>query len=1619
MTSNNSYLTSSKCGLAALTPLDPSANRKGVLHNLEKHKIANKLQTFKKKLLEDGTSGMEVFKVSKVCIIIYLYTCIVYLYWVMNHHCIIEVWSDDVCLKFNCTIQHAHNHLTHHSFIIHHQSYHYFFQTGTLATRRLAFSPNHRSLYITTNKITGLKSFVKFVNKGSKQESDATVIDISRIDSVWIGQLTQRFTLCDDKSMEKTSLSILYLPPTTKNSSTHTTLETIDLIVPDPRDFQLLLTTLQDLMILYQVQRRSLGTSLRLLEYHAVDMGKSSSALMDDRISISEFYELCSRLNAPPLKRNRLSKDLMGNMFRDLVKELKKNQPQQQQQQELDASLQQPYSMNRSKSLDSGAASSSEKSELPMWALGQLLQRLENLSHQQSGLDKIQDEPVSKLWNELLKIDPVPYTRQDHKPVQPSITMEDEWEASAHSSISNVAFLSFMRTHQKEYHAQPNHTSNLIKKLEQQISTSDDLMAFQNSAPRKRLGRNNNNNNDEEEIFDMDIATRTDDRLSKVGFLQYLMSDSNELMDPARSKQSDDMTYPLSSYWIRTCHDTYLNCENLDASGMPGPAGSEMYMNALNRGVRCLELDVWDSVPKDAKQQHSPIPVISHQQPSHGALPLQVVLKIVQQYIVANPDSFPILLNIENHCSFNVQKIMAKQLYDILGSKGLLVVPDESQAVRTKDLLPSPASMIGKVVVIGKRPEVIKEGARIVNDDYDDENDDFGRLGLANVQSRAEEEDEAAEESKNGIVIGFDAAGPVRSTDPDPTLTRHTASELLWIAKNELDRRKMNAAEAELRANEAAEKATQLENELDTLITKAGLRKENVLEMARKLNGEKANPDDFESLLEREADEGVEVQEFFAGAVEGARDKFAEADAEAIAASGEATQALQKLNAATKKLREAERVVEAARGRNRKIINEYQRAASQAHTMREDYNQMQERVSKLKEMLAQMDKSASSAQNVVSTAVTEANISEKRAVETEARAQRAAKAAAADREVADDETHREEILEKEASILHEKLKKSAENIDSMQQQMGRLADELNKLEDQIKLIENSSQYLSEKEELAGEEKKSNTPSSGKAIAKHASKMQERNVVAEKIKQLSVEITRSEAQRVLIHQDFEEKAVQWKEQAAIAGKARKQADRSSHLAEDLASHAEEEREAANLRRVARDRAQSNVNSSGENRESLRAQLKTAEKQAQEAKLKAEEARLEEKHLSHYHERLENNDHLEENLKRQKKERDEALRIYEEKKIIQEETEDRASEARRLFFTSESVYKDAMRNASKEKVFQNTQKHNERKVIIKYNQTALAVKQAEHEFEKGQYAQSLVDEQELIVQRAKEYMDKTERVAEIPTSLAKMTFLNTTKFRAWNKSFTLPNTNVHSFAQDILEKRIFDKESSDAKKLKEFTMDHMCRTFPPWRAASDRKELNYDPMYQWALGCQLVAINSSVFDNHVLQTDGRFRSNGSSGYVLKPSFLRHANLRPDDKETWSIRVLCGNYLPTPKNKKFAPRVNPYVKVSIYGPSKEEQHFTTNVVKNNGINPVWSSKEGFEFSCEVPAMSILTFSVWDKDSSNDGRDGFIGASAMPLSTIREGYRSVALFDEYHSRVGAHAYSSLLVQAIKRDGR
>ena len=259
---------------------------------------------------------------------------------------------------------------------------------------------------------------------------------------------------------------------------------------------------------------------------------------------------------------------------------------------------------------------------------------------------------------------------------------------------------------------------------------------------------------------------------------------------------------------------------------------------------------------------------------------------------------------------------------------------------------------------------------------------------------------------------------------------------------------------------------------------------------------------------------------------------------------------------------------------------------------------------------------------------------------------------------------------------------------------------------------------------------------------------------------------------------------------------------------------------------------------------------------------------------------------------------------------------------------------------------------------------------------------------------------------------MTFLHTTKHRHWEKSLDLPNTYVHSFSQGVLDV-MKERDPLNPDRLKEFTTEHLCRTFPSWKDIKGSKDVNSDPLFLWALGCQLVSLNYSTFDEHVLKADGRFRRNGSSGYVLKPGNLFHDDQIRESAETWNINLLCGSCLPAPESSRKS-FINPYIKITVYGgdiEGKTAEH-RTRVVMKNGINPIWDEKDGIAFTTRYPSLAICTFTVWHKGETGDE---LIGASAMPVSCMREGIRSVAIFDKFGSRSGPYAYCSLLVSASK----
>ena len=67
-------------------------------------------------------------------------------------------------------------------------------------------------------------------------------------------------------------------------------------------------------------------------------------------------------------------------------------------------------------------------------------------------------------------------------------------------------------------------------------------------------------------------------------------------------------------------------------------------------------------------------------------------------------------------------------------------------------------------------------------------------------------------------------------------------------------------------------------------------------------------------------------------------------------------------------------------------------------------------------------------------------------------------------------------------------------------------------------------------------------------------------------------------------------------------------------------------------------------------------------------------------------------------------------------------------------------------------------------------------------------------------------------------------------------------------------------------------------------------------------------------------------------------------------------------------------------------------------------------------LKAVSPLTFHVVSLDA-DEGKEDFIAAAAIPISCMRQGYRSIPLFDANHMRCGSHGSTMLLARIDARQ--
>jgi len=179
------------------------------------------------------------------------------------------------------------------------------------------------------------------------------------------------------------------------------------------------------------------------------------------------------------------------------------------------------------------------------------------------------------------------------------------------------------------------------------------------------------------------------------GLTQFLMSADNHVLMPSKLQVHQEMTFPITHYFINSSHNTYLTGHQLT-----GKSSVEIYRQILLAGCRCIELDCWDG--KTEEQE----PVITHGLTLCTEILFKDVIEAINESAFKTTDA-PLILSFENHCSARQQLKMAAYCVQIFGDL-LLEKPMEDFQLEPGTPLPSP-KMLKKKILIKNKKRAVKE----------------------------------------------------------------------------------------------------------------------------------------------------------------------------------------------------------------------------------------------------------------------------------------------------------------------------------------------------------------------------------------------------------------------------------------------------------------------------------------------------------------------------------------------------------------------------------------------------------------------------------------------------------------------------------------------------------------------------------------------------------------------------------------------------------------------------------------------------------------------------------------------------------------------------------------------
>jgi len=272
-------------------------------------------------------------------------------------------------------------------------------------------------------------------------------------------------------------------------------------------------------------------------------------------------------------------------------------------------------------------------------------------------------------------------------------------------------------------------------------------------------------------------------------------------------------------------------------------------------------------------------------------------------------------------------------------------------------------------------------------------------------------------------------------------------------------------------------------------------------------------------------------------------------------------------------------------------------------------------------------------------------------------------------------------------------------------------------------------------------------------------------------------------------------------------------------------------------------------------------------------------------------------------------------------------------------------------------------------------------------------------EQIIEQAldEEFLDKEKVVAmaqkaQRGSAISRICAIEQKRFRSLAACKKWPHYSLVSFDESKIEQFVSDTDTLE--EVANLSKKMFVRSYP--------KGLRYDssnqlPIYAWACGCQIVAMNIQTLDYGFRMNRAKFSVNGHCGYVLKPRCLRLPNVIPNiygDRMKLKVTIVCGVQLPRSLKVKAGETEipDPYCELWISGvPGDDTSHrpFKTDWKENNTFNPEWN--ETFEFLLNSVESAILTIRVMDRDIN-----AIIAEGVIAVAALRMGFRAVPLVAE-----------------------